>query len=276
MEDKRRLMRIRQANGSWKYVKRATITDADGRTGVYFEDEPIVFADAYVKQKLLANGIGSDGEITYLQAFNCKELPRLYDETSGSYVSFFAGDTNIRSFDEIRYFGITSVGYETFSGANNLESIVLDGRIVSVQRSAYANTDAVTSLRIGPRVRDIVGNAFLRASGNYSNLSVTVDERNPYIKYDEATGELYGNNEQGEKNRLYVILGQLPASYELARGIEELNASVFYGQKKLTTFTFEEGSLLRTIGNSVWANCTNVANVLEIPEGVTSLGNGIC
>ena len=72
------------------------------------------------------------------------------------------------------------------------------------------------------------------------------------------------------------------SSIEIPSSVTSIESNAFMGCTNLTAVSFAEGSQLRTIGDSAFADCfvepgTNVetfSNSIVIPSGVTSIGNG--
>lgn len=59
----------------------------------------------------------------------------------------------------------------------------------------------------------------------------------------------------------------------ISSGVTELGLQAFAGNKGLSSFTFEEGSQLTSIGAQVFSVCSGLTSI-TIPSGITSIGNG--
>jgi hypothetical protein len=105
------------------------------------ENGYIIFADPEVKRVLLANGVGDGVGITKEDAAEVETIAR-----------YFTGNTNITSFNELRYFtGLTELKnsaetytYGTFRGCSSLIEVILPN---SIKKLGIASFAACSSLR---------------------------------------------------------------------------------------------------------------------------------
>ena len=89
--------------------------------------EYIQFADENVKQVLLDNGVGSNGEISYDDAASVMTIRRWFRE-----------NTDITSFDELQYFtNLQTIENGAFYGCTNLQSVTLPETINTIQPGAF-------------------------------------------------------------------------------------------------------------------------------------------
>lgn len=104
----------------------------------------IIFADPVVKQICVENW-GSDGEITYEQVAAVTDL-----ETA------FSGNTEITSFNELRYFiGLTQIEEYAFQNCIGLTSMEIPDFITSIGESAFDGCTgliSITSENINPPI----------------------------------------------------------------------------------------------------------------------------
>jgi hypothetical protein len=94
-----------------------------------------VFADAAVKTICVTNW-GSDGEITYAQA-----------AAVTGFSNKFKGNTSIVSFNEMQYFGVTSLDSQAFGNCSALKSVTFPASLQSIGGNAFYGS-AIES--IGP------------------------------------------------------------------------------------------------------------------------------
>ena len=125
----------------------------------------IKFADSNVLNVLLENNIGDGIGITIAQAALVSSLPS------------FSGNTDITSFDELKYFTrITSS--PMFSGCTNLESIDLSG-ITYLSQTAFKQTalKKVTALNVTSSSWQVFWGCKNLEEANISSLNITSGEQ---------------------------------------------------------------------------------------------------
>ncbi len=82
-----------------------------------------------------------------------------------SLMTFFKDNTEITSFDELRYFtGLTSIYINAFDGCSNLTSITLPDGLTSISNFAFRNCTALTSVILPATLNNILVNAFVGCS----------------------------------------------------------------------------------------------------------------
>ena len=127
----------------------------------------IIFADPVVKQICVENW-GSDGEITYEQAAAVTDL-----ETA------FGGNTEITSFNELRYFiGLTQIEEYAFQNCIGLTSMEIPDFITSIGESAFDGCTGLISITIPNSVTSIGVQVFASCTGL---ISITSENINPPI-----------------------------------------------------------------------------------------------
>ena len=99
----------------------------------------IPFVDDNVKAICVANwDFNGDGELNEGEAAIVTDLGQV-----------FKGNTNITSFDELRYFtGLTSIGYQAFHGCSGLTSVTIGNGVTSIGYQAFYNCNGLTSIHV--------------------------------------------------------------------------------------------------------------------------------
>ena len=107
------------------------------------EPEPgknIVFADPDVKA-IVANAYGSNGEITEEQA---AAVTTWFSGTDSSINPFYQ-NTDVDSFDELRYFtSVSEIGDNTFENCSNMTSIIIPSSVTSIGNRAVRGCRSLT------------------------------------------------------------------------------------------------------------------------------------
>jgi len=204
----------------------------------------IRFKDSVVQEKLAnkwGDGVGITTQSAALQ-------------TSGSQIkSLFSSNTNITSFDELKYFiGIKELPYETFKSCSNLESIDLQNVERITGNSCFYRCNKLTNI------------------GDYSNLT-RVDPS--AFDYTDLTGEYDFSNINefkddtkealGFQNTLNLISVKMPATQETMCN--------FYGSG---VYHITNCLGIRYIGHERVRNCRNLQE-LDCPnlERITGSNN---
>ena len=117
----------------------------------------IVFADAAVKALCVANwDTDGDGELNYGEAAAVK----------GRLGGVFSNNKEIISFNEFEYFtGVSTLGYEEFSGCSSLTSVIIPNSVTSLGFYAFQDCSSLTSIEIPNTVISIESGAFRNCKG---------------------------------------------------------------------------------------------------------------
>ena len=113
------------------------------------EKEYIEFADANVRRILIDSGIGDGNGITVLDAASVTNLNGL-----------FKGNTDIVSFDECKYFGLSKIGTSEFEGCSSLRTIVLPEGMTTIEWEAFKGCSSLTDCAMPDSVHTIYSAAF--------------------------------------------------------------------------------------------------------------------
>ena len=116
------------------------IEDYDFLSIKIIEPSPAIsFVDDNVKAICVANwDFNGDGELNEGEAAIVTDLGQV-----------FKGNTNITSFDELRYFtGLTSIGYQAFHGCSGLTSVTIGNGVTSIGYQAFYNCNGLTSIHV--------------------------------------------------------------------------------------------------------------------------------
>lgn len=122
----------------------------------------ISFSDASVKAICVANwDTDKDGELSEAEAEIITDLGQA-----------FKGNTQITSFDELKYFtALTAISESEFEGCSDLVSIILPENITSIGNSAFSGCNNLASVTI-PKNVSAIGNSCFSGCGNLSSVAI--------------------------------------------------------------------------------------------------------
>ena len=235
------------------------------------ESPNIIFADANVKAICVANwDTNSDGELNEMEASKVTFLGTLFKKS------------NISSFKELQYFtSLMEIGEGAFA-SSTVKEITLPKNITTLKKDAFLFCNALTSLHLPAKVKEIGLNAL---SGCTAMTSITVDEDN--LNFCDIDGVLF--SKEGEtllqfpaaKSPTYNVpegtttlardafyMSQLE-TVELPSSLKEIGYDAFGWSRQLTGLVIPEG--VTVIGDYIFDGCNKLTS-LHIPASVTSIG----
>ena len=216
----------------------------------FCSNNPIVFADANVKQLCVANwDSNGDGELSYAEAARVTSLGNVFSQ-----------QTNITSFDELQYFiGLTSIDGSAFYRCYNLASVEIPNAVLSIGRYAFNQCYNLTSVDIPNSVILIDEYAF---GGCSSLTSIDIPDSVTSIGQSAFSG----------CSSLTIL--------EVPNSVTTIGRSAFYGCSGLeqitvdrdnTTYDSRENcnAIIATETNNLIVGCKNTI----IPNSVTTIGS---
>lgn len=147
---------------------------------------------------------------------------------------------------------IKTIGDYAFYGCYNLTTVTIApaSALSHIGESAFENCISLQSITIPATVNNIESNAF---------------KATPFINNATAEFVVLGDG------ILYTYNGS-DETVILPKSIKQINEYAFYGSS-LRSFMFEDGSLLKSVGNYAFAECANLEHAV-FPESMGALGEG--
>ena len=171
---------------------------------------------------------------------------------------------------------VTTIGYEAFSGCNNLTSVTFvgDSQLTTVGASAFSGCTSLTSLTIPDSVTHI-DSAFTNCT---SLASVTFGENSQLTTIGISAFEGCANLTKFAiptgvtdiRSDAFANCTSL-TNIAIPDNVTTIGYTAFVGCNNLTSVTFGENSQLATIGDYAFSTCTSL-NSINIPTGVTTIG----
>lgn len=145
--------------------------------------------------------------------------------------------------------GLTSIGYFTFAGLQDLTDIIIPTSVTTIKYSAFYKCTGLTEIKIPDSVTTLSGWAF----GYCDNL----------------TNVVLSDNLKNIGEYTFYNCSKL-TNITLPNNVKSIGSHAFSGCSKLTNITLSEN--LTSIGEYAFSNCTNLKKIW-IPEGVTEINH---
>lgn len=236
-------------------------------------EDIIVFADAKAKYICIQDcDTDGDGELSKAEAAAVTGLGEMFWDQS-----------EVRSFDELQYFtGLSSIGYEAFSGCSSLSSTVIPNSVTSIGTSAFIGCSNLPAITIPKSVTSIGDGIF---QGCSALTSIVVENGNTvYDSRDNCNAIIETSSNKliaGCKTTIIpssvTVIGKYAcqssglASVVLPNSVVTIMGCAFRRCYNLTTVEIP-GSVI-SINDRAFAECTSLREVycyIEEPFAINS------
>ena len=248
-------------------------------TSLTFEDESSLqtignyaFAGTvYAKEEAWKTGYGGSRvtvkckHTEVLPKFTSLEIPKSV-QTIGDYAFYLSSSLIDLTFETGSL--LESIGSYAFAGLQYSEiTPTEDGN--AAETTEYKEVlPKFTSLEI-PKSVTTIGNYAFYLNGNLSTLTFDDDSLLEEIGSYAFSGITLEDDETNEHDVVPKI-----SSVKIPKTVTEIGDRAFYYNKTLSTLTFDPQSQLQTIGNSAFANCPAIGEII-LPGSVTTLGDTV-
>lgn len=174
--------------------------------------------------------------------------------------------------------GVETIGYEAFEYAKNLESITMTDSVKRIEEYAFEGCEKLGKITISDNIEYISEDAF------YGTLLYNEEEFN-------QDGALYVDNiffgirrdletpvteYEIKDGTVYIMTGAFSSIASLTEvtipaSVKVIAANAFAQCQKLASVTFEDGSMLKEIGDRAFATCLSLYEI-NVPDGTKKIG----
>ncbi len=251
-----------------------TIPSTVSSIGTLAFDSCYALVEIYNYSSLTLDGSSSVGDLGQyaLKIHNLK----VGDEKPASKIS---GNGNVQYYDD----GTDIIAIGTYGNRNTINEITFKDSTTKINKYAFYECYALTSLTLPSSVKEIGSSAFnycyaLAEVYNYTGLNVssyfsyekvihTTDEQTKIIK---EYGMQYYKNDDGT----YIALSPIDRSsikeVNIKAGTTEINEYAFYKCYALTSVSLPNS--VTSIGSSAFSSCSNLTSV-TLPNSGISIGS---
>ena len=230
--------------------------------------ENIDFADANVKAICVANwDTNGDGELSDTEAMSVTDLGVV-----------FKGNTNITSFDELRYFtGLTKIANNAFQGCTRLTSISIPSNVETIGDASFEGS-GLTNITL-PNNITTIGSWACQGCENIE--AITLPESVTYIggaafAYSPKLTSINLPSQLGEINEWMFTNCFALKSINIPENVITINKRCFYGSG-LTSITIPNS--VTSIGESAFEGCSYLKDIYcypgNVPETSSSAFNNV-
>ena len=175
-------------------------------------------------------------EVTQIGAFVCKDKTEIKEVVLP---------------ENLKYLDV-----EVFAGCENLEKIILPESLLSLGESCFADCTSLTELRIPASVNALYGTDFI---GLPSNVSVIIDEANPYYKIEEGAV-------LSKDGKTFVRLLADVEDYDVKEGVTCIGQAAFKGCQQLKKVVLPAS--VEEVQMYVFERCPNLTNVVVKSDAI--------
>ena len=192
----------------------------------------------------------------------------------------FQGNKSITSFDQLQYFGITSIKTQAFEGCSVLRSITLPD-IQSIESRAFSGCVQLGNVTLPESLLSIASHAFrycyyftdIFIPGGLNSISAnaftSIDVNSIVVSQDNTTYDSRNNcNAIIQTNTNELVVGCKNTT--ILNDIASIGNSAFYSYGVPSNIVIH--SNIKSIGNSAFMQTRNAISTITFEEGLTSLG----
>lgn len=174
-----------------------------------------------------------------------------------------------------------SYGTNMFRECTSLKDVTLPANMTAIPANMFYGCKALESIVIPYGVTSIGQDAFGYAGLKSVSIPATVQTIANYAfeaKKDEGTIASLTFEKEADGSTALKTIGNVAFKYqcfptvEIPKSVTSIGNNSFSYNQALISFTFEEGTLIKTFGTSLIANCPLI-ETFTVPKTVTTLGN---
>ena len=180
---------------------------------------------------------------------------------------------------------MTYIGESAFKDCTKLSSVTFEGSVEKIASLAFNGCRSLEAIDL-PNCKIVLGDSVFGDSGikrivfgnktEIASIGISLFEKLSGVDADISASELYklaGNAiyTKDGKELVLVLPDRSVSSITVPASVEKIGDGAFSSATSITTVKFENGSNLKAIGNSAFANCTFLVSI-ELPSNPIEIG----
>ena len=245
------------------------------------------WSNAPIQDALYKAGLVANATYTLKSEAETITAAQLQPGTAQTTSVFYAQRTNIKSFDEFKYFtGVTKVLQRTFQGCNAMTSIMLPNSVTELENYVFQGCSALTDIAFSTSLLKLGSSTFAACSSLATVILPTgfttigsnafIDCPNLESLFIPASTNGIGGNVFVNCGKLNIIVDANNQTFKSVDGVlfNKAGTKLLEYAKDVIQPEYEVPDGVTYVGNYAFYNRKNMTSI-EFPSTLTRLGNDV-